>query len=194
MNGLAIFVEGAADRAFVHCLLRHIDLPNAVVETIGGGVSKLPRVRFLVESHRGQERRVAAILDADSDPERRREEYRRVTTQHDLRMDDLFLLPDNARPGALETLLEDIAHPRHRTIHRCFSGYLKCLQQAERGYIVPEPKARIYAYCEALGIETRGEKRDYGDAERWSLDAPALEPLKAFLRACAGMDPIDRTA
>ena len=194
MNGLAVFVEGATDRAFVRYLLRHIHLPNVEVEEIGGGVSKLRRVRYRIETHRRQKRRVVAILDADSNPEQRREEYRRETMQHDLRLDDLFLLPDDTRCGALETLLEEIAHPCHRAIHRCFSGYLKCLQQAEHGYIAPKPKARIYAYCEALGIETHGKKRDYGDTKYWDLDAPALDPLKAFLRECADMDPIDETA
>ena len=194
MNGLAIFVEGATDRAFVHCLLQNIHLPNVEVEAIGGDVSKLPNVQYLIEFYRNQKRCVVAILDADSNPEQRREEYRRVTMRHDLRLDDLFLLPDDTRSGELETLLEEIAHPCHRAIHRCFSGYLKCLQQAEHGYIVPDPKARIYAYCEALGIETHGKKRDYGDTKYWDVDAAALDPLKAFLRKCADMDETGETA
>ena len=47
-------------------------------------------------------------------------------------------------------------------------------------------KARIYAYCEALGVETNAKKRDYRDSAYWNLDTPALEPLRAFLRGLQG--------
>ena len=45
----------------------------------------------------------------------------------------------------------------------------------------PVAKGRIYAYCEALGIETHAARRDYSDPSCWDLGTPALEPLKQFL-------------
>ena len=37
-----------------------------------------------------------------------------------------------------------------------------------------------------LGIETHEKKRDYCDEKHWDLDnAPALQPLKRFLRSLA---------
>lgn len=51
----------------------------------------------------------------------------------------------------------------------------------DTSYRPTAPKGRIYAYCEALGIETNASKRDYANASHWNLDARELEPLKRFL-------------
>lgn len=94
-----------------------------------------------------------------------------------------FLLPNNSDPGCLETLLEAMAVKSHRAIYECFNGYRDCLEGHDVGYHMPDAKARIYAYCNALGIEAQPTKRDYADPNHWNLDAPELEPLKQFLRS-----------
>ncbi len=71
----------------------------------------------------------------------------------------------------------------HQIICQCFNEYEACLSNCGSAYVLPNKKAKIYAYCEALGTETNAKKRDYGDPAYWNLDAPALDPLKEFLRS-----------
>ena len=49
-------------------------------------------------------------------------------------------------------------------------------------------KAKIYAYCEAIGSEPKEDKRNYLNPSWWNLDIGALEPLKSFLRALEGKE------
>ena len=63
----------------------------------------------------------------------------------------------------------------------CFREYETGLHSYSKSYRLPNPKARIYAYCEALSIEPHHSKRDYSDPLYWVLNASALEPLKQFL-------------
>ena len=78
-------------------------------------------------------------------------------------------------------MLEAIAAEKHKVIHHCFSKYEDCLLDLPHSYTVPGLKAKIYAYCEALGIEPKPEDRDYADDQYWNLEEPALDGLKEFL-------------
>lgn len=70
----------------------------------------------------------------------------------------------------------------HQKIYNCFKDYEGCLHR--NGYRIPGGKAMIYAYCNALDIETQPSRRDYCDAKHWNLDnATALQPLKQFLQS-----------
>ena len=57
------------------------------------------------------------------------------------------------------------------------------LKELNHQYELPDTKAKIDAYCDACGVEPRDAKRDYGNAEVGNLNAPALDPLKEFLRS-----------
>ena len=83
-------------------------------------------------------------------------------------------------PGSLGKL-EEMAVSDHRVVYDCLKKYEDCLLSNGK-YQLPNPKGRIYAYCEALNIETHPSKRNYGDSEYWDLNTPALEPLEQFLR------------
>ena len=98
-----------------------------------------------------------------------------------IKNDDCFLIPNDSEPGDLETLLERIAVSGHRVVYECFQQYEDCLQSKSESYHLPNSKARIFAYCEALDIETNANRRDYGDSSYWNLSAPVLNPLKDFL-------------
>ena len=50
-------------------------------------------------------------------------------------------------------------------------------------YVRPNRKAKIYAYCEAIGSEPKEDKRNYLNPSWWNLDVAAMAPLKSFLRA-----------
>ena len=175
-----VFVEGSDDEHFIRCLLKHMSVANVDTDRIGGGVSKLPSVAPQIQRRRDAGARIAVVLDANSDFEKRRAEFLRKKDELGLPINRFFLLPNNKDGGCLETLLEEMAIPDHRVVYDCLKKYEDCLLSNGK-YQLPNPKGRIYAYCEALNIKPRPSERDYGDSEYWDLNTPALEPLKQFL-------------
>ncbi len=180
-RGWDVFVEGGSDKSFMVSLLRHLALSGIDVVSIGGGISALrnvlPRIQMSQDAGRG----VAYILDANADVGNRRARLKRTLEELDLLMSPSFLLPNDQEPGCLETLLQELAIDGHSAVHDCFERYKECLKQLDGAYSVPGMKAKIYAYCEACGVEPRGTKRDYGDTGVWNLDAIAAAPLREFL-------------
>lgn len=190
----ALFVEGINEYHLLSVLLRHLNLPEFAIEKIDGGVSKLHSAQPRMNRRRDEGKRIAIILDADHDAQATLGKFKAEKKRLNLPVDQVFLVPDNRNPGCIETLLEAIAPERHRQIHECFTQYRKCLKKISPEYDLPNSKDRIYAYCEAIRNEPKEKDRDFSNADHWNLDAPDLDPLKAFLRTCAGMDPIDETA
>ncbi len=178
-----VFVEGKDDKRFLKCFLRHIELSGVQVERIGGGVSYLCHASPQIRKAHDSGQRIAVILDANSDSVTRREQFNCVKEKNDLPVERLFLVPNDKEPGHLETLLEAVAVSGHRAIYGCLDAYEKCLTAHCESYLGPQPKGRIYAYCEANGIEPREVKRCYDDTLYWNLDSPDLEPLRNFLES-----------
>ena len=176
-----VFVEGKDDRALVRCLLKNLGIRTVAVELIGGGVAHLGHIAPQIHRRHAAGYRIGVVLDANSNPQRRRAELRRKMDDHKLPIERYFLVPDDSDPGFLEALLEEMAVAEHRAIYDCFDAYENCLKGTDTRYRTPNHKARIYAYCEALGVPTGAEKK-YDDAACWNLSAPKLEPLKQFLR------------
>ena len=176
-----IFVEGPDDQAFLSDLLQHLNISNANTSIIGGGVAKLPHVANEIRRAYDAGKLIAIVLDANSDFASRYAEFEKQKESLQLPIARFFLLPNNEDPGCLETLLETMAVPAHRIVYYCFDQYETCLQNHNTSYNLPNHKARVYAYCEALGIETRASRREYVNSPYWNLNAPALEPLKQFL-------------
>ena len=99
---------------------------------------------------------------------------------------NFFFFPDNESPGDLEDLLLRIINPEHQIIIDCFQEYQGCLENVD-DYILPNKKAMIFAYCEALlpkkeAKKIREEHRDYLDEKLWNIHSEFLEPIKEFLR------------
>ena len=188
-----LFVEGDSDQVFLQCLLDGLGIVNMDIAIIGGGVSNLAEMATTIQRTSDAGNSICLLLDADSNPKRRRSEFRRSRDELGLPIenDHCFLLPNDCDPGCLETLLEWIAVPDHRVVYECFREYETCLHSYSKSYRLPNPKARIYAYCEALSIEPHHSKRDYSDPLYWDLNASALEPLKQFSSTCRPID--DRT-
>lgn len=176
-----VFVEGKSDKAFVRCLLGFLDINNVQIRPLGGGIGELEAMAPEMQRRRDAGNRVAIILDANSEPENRRKEFEQEKTRLKLPIERAFLTPNGDKPGDLETLLEQIAAPAHQKIYDCLDAYGNCLRDLNATYAIPPGKARIYAYCEAIGAETRPDKK-YDDPAHWDLNAPALDPLKQFLR------------
>ena len=183
-----VFVEGHDDEHFIRCLLKYMSVANVDTDRIGGGVSKLPSVAPQIQRRRDAGACIAVVLDSNSDFSKRRDEFQRCKDQLELPVDRFFLLPNDSDSGRLETLLEQMAVSDHRIVYDCLKKYEDCLLSNGK-YQLPNPKGRIYAYCEALKIETRASERNYGDPSYWDLNTPALEPLKRFLRDLQAEEP-----
>lgn len=175
--------EGIADVVFLRAILQDLNLRDMEVDQIGGNYTKLVvdavqnRIRRAADS--GQ--RVALVLDADSSDTR--SECEKIIAEKELPVDRAFFIPNDTDPGDLEDLLEHAIVDEHQCVLACFREYEHCLTAANPGYVTPNKKAKMYAYCEAIGSEPKEEKRDYLDSSWWNLDIGALEPLKRFLRA-----------
>ena len=180
----ALFVEGRWDEFFIRRLLRRLGVDDVTVGRIGGGVSALHMVAQQIRRSRADDKRVALVLDADTSAKRTGEDLARELRRLELQVERSFLLPDDVTEGKLETLLERMAHPSHRVVYRCFDAYVECLRAADSSYSTPDSKARLYAYCHALGAELQAEK-DYDDPAHWDHDAASLQPLCEFLRGLA---------
>lgn len=94
---------------------------------------------------------------------------------------ELFLFPDNSNNGNLEDLLEQIILPDKQDIFECFKAYKRCLEERNKGYQLPNQKAKIYSYKEALGALDKDHKEKQFKPEYWDFDNSALNPLKHFL-------------
>lgn len=92
-----------------------------------------------------------------------------------------FFVPNNRESGCLEVLLEQMAAAKNKAIPECFEQYKACLRNQDQGYAAPNLKAKIYAYCEALGADPKPQNRTFNDSQIWNLDAPVLNALKTFL-------------
>ena len=185
-----VFVEGTSDKRLIDCLIRQVNLVGIRTHEIQGGISKLRNIQPVIMRERDEGRRIALVLDADGDFERRRSEVRDQVKKLELPVDDddFFLLPNHRDPGSLEVLLQKMAVDGHEALHRCFEEYGDCLGNLQGNYVRPDLKAKIYAYCEALGAEPRPARRQYGDGRFWNFDDPVLDELKKFLQGFAA-DP-----
>ena len=175
-----IFVEGTGDQCFIEFLLQHLNLSDVSTAVIGGGVAHLHKVAPQIQRSRDEGNLNALLLDANCDFSKRRLEFLEKKEELGLPVDRFFLFPNHGDSGSLEILLEEMAVADHHVLYDCFDGYESCLQEYGK-YQTPDPKGRIFAYCEALGIETHAAKRDYSDSSFWDLDTPALDPLNQFL-------------
>lgn len=128
----------------------------------------------------GQANRLAAIRSAvstfDSDPA-------------------LFLFPQPAEDGNLETLLLRLIQPAHQQVMDCYDGYEACLSQCldSQGqpvyYDTPSDKRRIYDYVNVLPLspqererhQEKGGQKIFENPAWWNLNAPAIQPLRDFL-------------
>ena len=178
-----VFVEGKPDKVFLQCLLKHLGISHVHTSVIGGGVSHLHMVKNLIQRSHDNGKRIAIVLDADLNSHSRRIKFRNKRDELNLPITDshCFLMPNDQDSGDLETLLEWISVAEHRIVYDCFEEYERCLQKQNKSYLIPNRKAKVYAYCEALDIETNESKRDYCDPQHWDLNAPAIVPLKQFL-------------
>ena len=167
----ALFVEGINEELLFCVLLHRLGLSKFTIEKIDGGVSKLASAKPRMDRRRNEGKRIAVVLDADQDAQATLNEFEAEKKRLDLPVDvdRVFLVPDNRSPGSIETILEAMAPERHRRIHECFTQYRECLKEISPAYDLPNPKARIFAYCEAVGNGPKERNRDFSVAAHWNL-------------------------
>ncbi len=176
-----IVVEGETDKLFMTEYLKHINLSSSVPEVIKnlGGIDKLAGHTQKMQEHLNDGVKILLILDANSNPKRRRKSIEGIiNTKINGQNLPLFLFPDNHSNGDLENLLEQIILREHAGIFECFENYERCLKDKNNGYIPPDMKGKIYAYTEAL--DAKGKSNQYRP-EYWDFHHPSLNPLKKFL-------------
>lgn len=176
-----IFVEGD-DKVFIENYLNHLFKGrkyNFDIICTGGWTNlHLDKNKFIENTdNKGLN---LVIFDADTDFDKRKSELEKRKKELGIEF-KLFLFPNNQDVGDFEVLLERISNKTHKCIFECFDRYQDCLSKKKKKYILPNRKARIFAYLEALGEETRPKKRNYAAEKCWDLNSSELVNLKNFL-------------
>lgn len=189
-----ILVEGVADEVFINAYIKKIGLEQySITIKRCEGYTNLQTSAYINELQKNIDKggKNLVVFDADNDCESRRKELMDIRTKVDF---ELFLLPNDSDPGALENLLEKIINPDNQCILDCWNKYEKNLRECVIPWKVPQTpttpayKTKIYGYLEALTGTTKEEKkrikekeRNYLDSNLWNLDSDYLNPLKKFL-------------
>lgn len=209
MKRFQILVEGKADIKFVSDYFYHVFREKAPKESIihpgnpenkedketSGGYTMLTSEVALgaMRLNTDQGGINIVIFDADKDIEKRRAELLSIKKKYDVEF-ELFLLPNDQEPGALEDLLERIINPDNQPVMDCWAKYEEELGKVRiptkmpPTLTIPAKKTKIYAYLETLLGESLSQKklikdpyREYENSAHWNLNADYLNPLKAFL-------------
>ena len=196
LKTVKIFVEGIADVKFLSDYISHI-IPNFEIEkeTIinsSGWTNNREKSRNVMLQNTDNAGINLIIFDADDDFKKRKDELENWKLSENLSF-EVFLFPNNNDKGALEDLLEKIIEKNNQPIFDCWNEYENCLKTRTikgrtKPLTVPDKKAKIFGYLEALLGTTKKEKkkikeeeRDYKNREHWNLDSDYLVPLKEFL-------------
>lgn len=191
MIGVKIFVEGKADIKFVKDYLSHLgrtDVADSDFERIDSN-TEIAIQKRLNEFEKSTAKGNVNLLIFDADANKITTEAELIRVRAKLAVNfEIFLFPNNADAGNLETLLEKIINPKHQPIFDCFEGYQDCLRGKSKDYKVPATKTKVYAYVDTLISKNdeklaKEENRNYLNTDHWSLGSAALKPLKDFLEA-----------
>lgn len=183
---VSIFVEGPYDKKFIEDLLKFLDPPgNKIKPIVIEGYTNLINFKTEIEKTNDLKGKNFIIFDADNNKNKKKTQIGKIEKELDCSI-DYFFMPNDHDNGDLEDLLMKMINPKHQVIFDCFDSYQKCLTSSTRNYTLPNKKARIFAYCEAILDKKEdemidGKKRDYLDTRLWDLHAEFLNPLKIFL-------------
>ena len=192
-----IFVEGVADARFFKQYVSHVlgeEVPDERLVILKGWDNlKTEASALRMRSMTANGGVNIVIVDADLNYKTRKDEIEKWKQANEAEF-ELFLLPNDQDPGALEDLLENIINPNNRPVMNCWENYEKELVKLNIPGRTPPPlttpakKTKIYGYLEALLLDSKSQKemikevkRNYRNPLHWNLDAEYLDPLKEFL-------------
>ena len=182
---VVVYVEGNSDKRLLEAIICSTGLESIEVAVINGDYRSInniaPRIRALSK----EGKLVALVIDADENYDKRRADTEALIEEQGLKIDNLFFLPNDESAGNLETMLEQMMVDGHSAVMNCFDQYEACIRQLPTNYRSPNRKARVYAYCEAIGINTNATERDYCNRSHWNLDTPEVARLTVFLQGLA---------
>ena len=191
MNKPKFFVEGKSDSRFLidyvfH--LRNIKMTETnFIKIEGCSFELLAEQKSFFDLNTDDKNKGTNILIFDANGDYKKKKAEILSWKEKLNIEfELFLFPNDSGNGNLETLLENISLPEHKIIFDCFDKYQDCIG-IKSNYTLPNQKARIYAYAEAVlskfqSEEIRDDRRNYLNTNLWKLDADYLNPLKKFIQ------------
>lgn len=191
-----LLVEGATPMHLFEALLRHLGLSGQVEIRDFRGVGDFRTfVRDLAKTAEFQTlvRSVGVIRDAEQDTAAARQSVTDALAAAGLTpagtpgvRTSIFILPDNANPGMIETLCMQAVkqEPNLAAAGGCVDEFFLCLQRS--GVAVPTDNRFAKHQAQAF-LATRPEVQLFPGVAAyrgyWPWDSPAFDPLKQFLRS-----------
>lgn len=182
---------------FYDCYLQHLGFKESdyKINCIDGYTSIASYDNDMQQNTIKKEKNII-ILDAD-DPTKNhggvfeKQEYLKSKLNADY---DVFVQPNNQDFGDFESLLVQIANPKHKEIMTCFDKFVACVESQEYSdtekYNILGDKEKVYTYINAMPRSNSQQKKrpiSKGDylfdiSEYWDLDSLQLDSLKSFLQ------------
>ena len=184
-----IFIEtskkSSSEYVFLDTLLKTLGLTCCEIIPVGGKDNLASYSNELIANTLEGGSNII-IFDADNSGEATRSRIA-GTFSEEVRIDGIFLFPNNHDDGIFEDLLIQLVNKQsHQTFFDCFSDYAKCL---EKHYKKPGVKDMLYEYISLQkGLSKQQRERIkrgdwlFDDPGYWDLDADCLLPLKNFLQ------------
>lgn len=183
-----LLVEGNTPLHFFEALLSELALQDEVEICNFGGVRDLrAAARTLASSSefRRLVKSVGVVRDAETNVKAARQSAEDALTAAGLPEGvetSVFILPDNKRPGMIETLC--IESVRQDPVFSCVEQFFQCVET--QGVDLPGAPQDAKSYAQAF-LATRKEVQLYPGIAAyrgyWPWDSPVFEDLKNFLRA-----------
>lgn len=190
MENILIFAEGKADIKFLKDYISEVYKiqvnEKSFIRT--GGYTALFKPDNIIQMQRNENEggKNLVIFDTDDDFESRVEYLTKGKCEYEIDF-DLFLFPNNADSGNLETLLLKIVnYENHDFYFHCFDNFISCLSKGIspekiKEFEVPDLKAKVFTYLSFFKQDAKEEKRNYQNSIFWNLHHEATKPLKSFL-------------
>ncbi len=194
MSETRLLVEGKDEVNFFEALLGHLGVDTVWIQSFDGA-PKLSQFLDGVVREPGFKavRRIGIVRDADKSAQSAFDSVLSSLRQADLPQPaqlgarsgghpdvSVFIMPDNSRPGMLETILHDTF--RGTPIDGCIDIYFECVSGLPGSDLRRRDKARVHAW-----LATRPDPHvSAGIAAKkgyWDMDHPALGGIREFLLA-----------
>ena len=191
--GIQLLVEGNDQRNFFEAFKRHLSLEDIQIRSYGGGPDLREYLKGFVRIDGFDTvRSLGVVRDAESSAENTlrsvqgslRDVGLTVPAHPALRSGNnptvnVLILPDNSRPGMLETLLCETFAGTPRD--NCIEAFFECISAIDENAVKRPDKARAWAYLttkpdphHSVGFATM--KGYWGD-----LDQPVFDGIRNFL-------------
>lgn len=173
-------------------LLTEGSYDEILISSMGGWHQLGPNQEPAIQQARDSGGKTLIIFDADEAPAERAETLKQRIAAYDPDP-AIFLLPGPNATGELENLLLQLVQPQHQAVMTCYDEYEQCLQSLSIGgqpyYNTPSIKRRLYDYVNVMPLQgdqwerhhKKGGQKIFENPDLWDLDAPAIQPLRAFL-------------